>query len=223
MGLTTYLKQWLDDPTTPGERVCFKKPSWMDKEEALRERQTTLYKNLRTTREVIGKEILEEFRAETERQQAADAESETAAIVKAKSADEALAEYDQLVLLRSGITAWTYCQPRTDAAGELVLDDDGYPIKDPSKPIPVSIDAIKALEPETAKWMGLTLIALIQSGFRPIMPVVERDGENVIEVRPGVDDNPLRPSSSFGATSPETWTNEIDRTPHPITGSYRAS
>ena len=217
MGLTTYLKQWIDDPTTPGERVCFKKPSWMDKEEALRERQQTLYRNLRDTREVIGKEILDEFRAESERQ---SAETETA-VVKARTTAEVLAEYDQLVLLRSGIAGWTYCQPMVDAQGELVLDDDGYPVRDAGKPIPVTIEAIKALEPETAQWIGLTLIALIQSGFRPVMPEVVRDG-NIIEVRPGVDSDPLGQSSNFTST----WQERArmgESTALPLSTSFRAS
>ena len=92
------------------------------------------------------------------------------------------------------------CEPLRDTEGNPLFDADGTVRSDRTKPIPVTVEAIKDLAEDTMKWAGLTLVALIESGFRPIMPVVERRDDGISDIRPGVDESPL--AYSYNSTAP---------------------
>jgi hypothetical protein len=198
MALARFLTRWEDVPHEPGERFQFRMPNWVTIEEARAERTRNLYKTMRETREVVGAELLAEWRQQNEDAKAkTDAEAakrgeDSTALTQARTAEEILNDYDQLLLLKAGIGAWTYCEPQRDADGNPRVDRDGKLIPDRSKPIPVTSEAIRDLDEATRQWAGLTLVALIGSGFRPVMPeVVMDDRGDVIEVRPGCDDAPF--------------------------------
>ncbi len=209
MGLAKYLTRWVDDPTTPGERVLFRMPNWTVIEHARDERRRKLYAVMRETREVVGAELLKEWRDE----QAADAD--TTAVAKVPTAAEVLNEYDRLAILGAGIAKWTYCEPMLGADGEPLYAADGHLIPDRTKPIPVNRETIADLEENTQNWAGLTLVALVQSGFRPILPeVVRGDAGEIIDIRPGTDPDPLPFASRSTAPSAAPWTVTDGSTAH---------
>lgn len=182
MALTTSLTRKIDIPHEPGEFIVFRMPSWVDLETAREERTRKQFSNMRMTREVLGPDVIEEMRLENAKLQEAK-EADTKAIAVKRTAEEVLGEFDKLLLLKTGIAGWSY-----DA--------------------PVSVEAISALDEQTAKWAGLTLAALAESGFDAILPdVTMNDRGNVIDVSPGVDADPLASSSSSTATSMEIGTN----------------
>ena len=196
MGLATYLTRWVDVPHEPGERFQFRMPNWTIIEEARAERRRKVYSLVRETQELVGTEILNQWKAEAEQ------EAPTTALAKAKTAEEILNEYDRRLLLRAGIAAWTYCKPQVDANGEPIYDAEGRMVPDRTQPIAVSDETIADLDEHTQNWAGLTLIALTQSGFRPIAPVVTQDAAGVvIDVQPGEDRDPLPFSSNSTASS----------------------
>ncbi len=199
MALSRYLTRWIDVPHEPGERFQFRMPNWTIVEDARAERRRKLYVDMRETREVVGADILAEWRKEQAETAAAD---ETTAVAKLPTAEERLNEFDQQLLLKAGIGAWTYCEPLLDDDDNPLLDAEGHPRPDRHKPIKVTVDAIADLDPVTQKWAGLTLIALINSGFRPIMPEpVENERGDIIDVRPGEDSAPFGRSSSYDGIS----------------------
>lgn len=209
MAVTKYLTQWIDVPHEPGERFQFRKPNWVMLEDARAERTRKVNQMTRATRETLGPEVLKQIQDEiqqakeqAEAKAGADPEPETA-VAKVRTAEEVLNDYDRLLLLKAGIQAWTYCEPKLDADGNPLYDEAGRMVKDPSKPIPVNLETLSDLDEPTQNWAGLTLLALRDSGFRPIMPEVVQNGHGeVIEVRPGQDDDPFAYSSSSNGT----WT-----------------
>ena len=202
MAQAKYLTRWEDVPHEPGERFKFRMPNWVIIEEARQERQRKANQIARETRETLGQDVLKQIREEVRQARAeaeAQADAETTALATIPTAEERLNEFDQLLLLSAGIEAWTYCEPQLDADGNPLFDADGRLVKDPSKPIPVNTETVADLDEPTRKWAGLTLIALVDSGFRPIMPEVEQRG-SVIDVRPGTDPHPFVTSYSSDGT-----------------------
>lgn len=197
MGLAKYLTRWVDVPHEPGERFQFRMPNWVIVEEARSERRRKVYGLVRETQEIVGAEIMAQWKEE-------QAEAESTALAPVKTPEQVLNEFDRMLFLKAGIAGWTYCEPQTDANGDPIYDADGRIVPDRTKPIPVSAETIGELDEATQLWAGLTLIALTQSGFRPVMPEVTQDESGVIEVRVGEDRDPLPFSSNSTAVSAGT-------------------
>lgn len=197
MGLAKYLTRWVDVPHEPGERFQFRMPNWVIVEEARSERRRKVYGLVRETQEIVGAEIMAQWKEE-------QAEAESTALAPAKTPEQVLNEFDRMLFLKAGIAGWTYCEPQLDANGDPIYDAEGRIVPDRTKPIPVNAETIGELDEATQLWAGLTLIALTQSGFRPVMPEVTQDEAGVIEVRLGEDRDPLPFSSNSTAAYAET-------------------
>ena len=197
MGLAKYLTRWVDVPHEPGERFLFRMPNWVIVEEARSERRRKVYGLVRETQEIVGAEIMAQWKEE-------QAEAESTALAPAKTPEQVLNEFDRMLFLKAGIAGWTYCKPQLDANGDPIYDAEGHIIPDRSKPEPVNEETIGELDEATQLWAGLTLIALTQSGFRPVMPEVTKNDDGVIEVRLGEDLDPLPFSSNSTVASAGT-------------------
>jgi hypothetical protein len=162
-------------PHEPGEWIEFKMPSWTEVERARDARRIYGLRSYRETADALGEQLLRDL---NEQSAQARAEAQTSARQLAV-AQNPWDTYDKATMLQIGINAWSY------------RDETG-------QPIPCTVDTVLQLDMLTAQWAGLTLIALIRSGFEPQTPEVVRgeDGEWVLQQPAAPDPLDFTPAST---------------------------
>ena len=129
----------IDIPHEPGESFTFRKPSWIQEQDA---REGAGRKNRQEARDFGGEFIRELNKVDPDEPEETAEKRIALAHQRLKAFEYDISQFDLGLLLEAGVTGWSY---KRDGA-----------------PVPVNAKEIATLDSPTAKWAGLEIIELLK-------------------------------------------------------------